>query len=319
MSDGRERSDADIASRAAPDLQWLASRPLTRTPAPHRRGLPQLDRRSGPPLAAHGPRAATGYPRPPPGPGAQALASELRFATLDAAGARASSDAGAAAHPARAISPHPRPWPRWRGQPAPDRRVLVRPAPGLLRALRVGLCRRDACHGWRAGASSPASGLGPEPQDGYLVVRNANAHAWPRSGCPARAGCTDPTAAVAPAASPPADSAPVPGVLGQTQPTAWRALRAWETVNNRWAQWVLNYSRQNQFDLLKEPRLPDPDWTALGQTIAGVILLLTLAPRLDALSSSHKGEAAWGMGQDAVCPSATGLETGWGGGAHARA
>jgi hypothetical protein len=67
-------------------------------------------------------------------------------------------------------------------------------------------------------------------------------------------------------------------VLGQFNPTLWRALRSgWETVNNRWQQLVLNYSRQNQFDLLKQMGFDRPDWTGLGQALAGVILAFTLA------------------------------------------
>ena len=49
---------------------------------------------------------------------------------------------------------------------------------------------------------------------------------------------------------------PAPGLmaqaLGSVSPAFAEQLRtAWEAVNNRWNQWVLNYSRQNQFDLLK--------------------------------------------------------------------
>jgi hypothetical protein len=51
----------------------------------------------------------------------------------------------------------------------------------------------------------------------------------------------------------------------------------WETVNNRWQQLVLNYSRENQFDLLKKIGFERPDWTGLGQAIAGVILVFALS------------------------------------------
>jgi hypothetical protein len=51
----------------------------------------------------------------------------------------------------------------------------------------------------------------------------------------------------------------------------------WETVNNRWQQLVLNYSRQNQFDLLKKLGFESPDWAGLGQALAVVILTLAVA------------------------------------------
>lgn len=123
-------------------------------------------------------------------------------------------------------------------------------------------------------------GWDAEPQDGYLVVRNANAHAWAEFWVEGRGWVrSDPTAAVAP------DRViqglalqPQPGVIGQFNPTLWRALRTgWETVNNRWQQLVLNYSRENQFDLLKQMGFDRPDWTALGQAIAGIIGVLALA------------------------------------------
>lgn len=119
-----------------------------------------------------------------------------------------------------------------------------------------------------------------EPQDGYYVVRNANAHAWAEFWVEGRGWVrSDPTAAVAPnRVIQGLALRPEPGVLGQFNPTLWRALRSgWETVNNRWQQLVLNYSRDNQFDLLKRMGFERTDWTALGQALAGVILVLAVA------------------------------------------
>lgn len=90
---------------------------------------------------------------------------------------------------------------------------------------------------------------------------------------------SDPTAAVAPnRVIQGLALQPQPGVIGQLNPTLWRALRGgWETVNNRWQQLVLNYSRQNQFDLMKQLGIEQPDWAALGRLIASVLLAATLA------------------------------------------
>ncbi|MDR7295265.1 transglutaminase-like putative cysteine protease/uncharacterized membrane protein YhaH (DUF805 family) [Pelomonas aquatica] len=123
-------------------------------------------------------------------------------------------------------------------------------------------------------------GWDADPQDGYLVVRNANAHAWAEYWVDGRGWMrSDPTAAVAPNRVTQGQALqPSPGVFGQLNPTLWRALRnGWETVNNRWQQLVLNYSRQNQFDLLKKLGFERPDWAALGQALAGVILALAIA------------------------------------------
>jgi transglutaminase-like putative cysteine protease len=123
-------------------------------------------------------------------------------------------------------------------------------------------------------------GWDAEPQDGYLVVRNANAHAWAEFWVDGKGWLrSDPTAAVAPnRVSRGQALQPQPGVFGQLNPTLWRAMRnGWETVNNRWQQLVLNYSRQNQFDLLKKLGFESPDWAGLGQALAVVILTLAVA------------------------------------------
>ncbi|MFG6466649.1 transglutaminase TgpA family protein [Roseateles sp. BYS87W] len=139
----------------------------------------------------------------------------------------------------------------------------------LMRAMDVPARIVTGFQGWDA-----------EPQDGYYVVRNANAHAWAEYWVEGTGWVrSDPTAAVAPNRVVQGLALrPEPGVLGQLNPTLWRALRqGWETVNNRWQQLVLNYSRQNQFDLLKQLGFSQPDWTALGQALAGVILAGALA------------------------------------------
>ena len=138
----------------------------------------------------------------------------------------------------------------------------------LMRAMDVPARIVTGFQGWDA-----------DPQDGYLIVRNANAHAWAEYWVEGKGWLrSDPTAAVAPTrVTQGVALRPEPGVLGQLNPTLWRALRnGWETLNNRWQQLVLNYSRQNQFDLLKRLGFSQPDWTALGQALAGVILVLAV-------------------------------------------
>jgi transglutaminase-like putative cysteine protease len=157
----------------------------------------------------------------------------------------------------------------------------------LMRAMGVPARIVTGFQGWDA-----------EPQDGYVVVRNANAHAWAEFWVEGQGWQrADPTAAVAPnRVTQGLALRPAPGaynVLGQLNPTLWRALRGgWETVNNRWQQLVLNYSRQNQFDLLKSIGFSQPDWTALGQAMAGVIFALALVS-LAWLRWSSRPHDAW--------------------------
>jgi hypothetical protein len=58
---------------------------------------------------------------------------------------------------------------------------------------------------------------------------------------------------------------------------AARLRGAWETVNNRWNQWVLNYSRGQQFDLLKNLGFESPSWQDLASTLILVLCTGSLA------------------------------------------
>ena len=125
-------------------------------------------------------------------------------------------------------------------------------------------------------------GADPLLQDGDLIVRQRNAHAWAEIW---QAGIgwirVDPTAAVAPERVQRGRSLqPTPGfvagAMNSINPQLGAQLRgAWETVNNRWNQWVLNYSRGQQFDLLRRLGFQTPDWQDLATTL--ILLLCTAA------------------------------------------
>jgi transglutaminase-like putative cysteine protease len=127
-------------------------------------------------------------------------------------------------------------------------------------------------------------GTDPLPIDGYHVVRQSYAHAWAEYWQEGLGWVrADPTAAVAP------DRilrsrhlAPAPGLvagaLGNMSPALlaqWR--RTWEVANNRWNQWVLNYSRGQQLDLLKNIGFRSPSWEDLSLLLIGVFSSMALA------------------------------------------
>lgn len=131
-------------------------------------------------------------------------------------------------------------------------------------------------------------GADPVLQDGYLVVRNSHAHAWAEYWAEGQGWIrADPTAAVAPERiSFSRQLQPAPGLiggaissaLGTVNPELWLSLRrGWESLNNRWNQWVLNYSKAQQFELMRRLGWSSPDWQALTQAIAGVIVIVALA------------------------------------------
>ncbi len=127
---------------------------------------------------------------------------------------------------------------------------------------------------------------GAEPGliDGYTVVRQSSAHAWAEYW---QAGIgwvrADPTAAVAPERiqgsrrlQPPPGV--VAGALGTVSPALLARLRdGWEAINNRWNQWVLNYSRGQQFDLLERLGWRSPSWEDLALLLTATLSSLALA------------------------------------------
>jgi transglutaminase-like putative cysteine protease len=121
-------------------------------------------------------------------------------------------------------------------------------------------------------------GMDPEPQDGYWIVRQSNAHAWAEYWQAGQGWVrADPTAAVAPervqsgrSLMPPQGL--VAGALSTIDPALAARLReAWETINNRWNQWVLNYSRSQQFDLMRWLGIGAPNWQDLTTLLVGLL------------------------------------------------
>lgn len=121
-----------------------------------------------------------------------------------------------------------------------------------------------------------------EPVDGYVIVRNSHAHAWAEYWQAGKGWVrADPTAAVAPWRITQSRSlAARPGVVASTldavNPRLLAELRrSVEAWGNRWNQWVLNYSRSQQTDLLQRLGFESPRWQDL--VTIGLGLMVTLA------------------------------------------
>lgn len=261
--------------RQRQDLQWQLDRPLTDRVRLQAEAWPDY---------RHGPRTATpaldDFRRLPPGfnPRTLAWARELR-ARPDLAGADARTLAAAllrhVADGGYGYTLEPGPY----GRDAIDEFWLDR---------KLGFCEHFAAAfvvAMRA-MDVPArvvtgyQGSDPVAVDGWWIVRQSNAHAWAEFWQPG-AGWqrADPTAAVAPERVQRGRSLPptpglVAGTIGAVNPALAARLReAWETLNNRWNQAVLNYSRQRQFDLLRALGVESPDW----QDLARALVLLAAA------------------------------------------
>jgi transglutaminase-like putative cysteine protease len=126
-------------------------------------------------------------------------------------------------------------------------------------------------------------GTDAAPVDGFYIVRQSSAHAWAEYWQEGVGWVrADPTAAVAPErVSRSTRLAPQPGLMagaiGSVSPALLAQLRSsWESVNNRWNQWVLNYSRGQQLDLLKNLGFSSPSWEDLALLLIGVLSTLAL-------------------------------------------
>ncbi len=122
------------------------------------------------------------------------------------------------------------------------------------------------------------------PVDGWWTVRHSDAHAWTEAWLDGRGWVRiDPTAAVAPARVGQLQRLrPPPGLfanmVGTVSPGVLLQLRqAWEAVNGRWNQWVLNYTQSKQLDLLRDLGFEAPGWEDLGFLLIGLVVTASLA------------------------------------------
>ena len=120
--------------------------------------------------------------------------------------------------------------------------------------------------------------------DGYWTVRQADAHAWTEVWIEGRGWVrVDPTGAVMPSRIGEYRRLQAPrSALGTAfgtviTPSMYAQMRAvWEAVNNRWNQWVLNYTQERQFNLMKSLGMEAPSWQDLTRLLGGIAGLAAL-------------------------------------------
>ena len=263
----------DFGFTLRPDLQWQASRPLTERV--------RLDARAWL-LYREGPRTAQPSLRDwmqlPPGynPRTLAWATALRREP-------GLEDADAATLAARVLDEIRRGGYGYTLEPGPYGRDAI---DEFWLDRKFGFCEHFAASfvvvmralGVPARIVTGYQGTDPVPLDGYWIVRQSHAHAWAEYWQPGVGWVrADPTAAVAPERirrSRHLEPRPglVAGAFESVSPAlATRLRRGWEALENRWNQWVLNYSRGQQFDLLRRLGVQSPNWADL--TTALVVLL----------------------------------------------
>lgn len=132
------------------------------------------------------------------------------------------------------------------------------------------------------------------PIDGYLVVRQSDAHAWAEVWT-AQDGWirVDPTAVAVPlrvesglaAAVPRTDPLPL---FGRPDLTWLRTLRYnWEALANYWNQWVVGYNTERQRDLLSRLGMPSPSWEKMAMALFWLVGLVVAVFSLWLLRRAH--------------------------------
>ncbi|MGQ0709094.1 MAG: transglutaminase family protein [Rhodoferax sp.] len=123
--------------------------------------------------------------------------------------------------------------------------------------------------------------------DGFLTVRQSDAHAWAEVWTEGLGWeRVDPTSAVAPArigAYQPlqAPAGAVAQAVRTVSPELAARLRAlWDAANNRWNQWVLTYGQSQQLDLLRSLGVQTPGWEDLVYALIAVVVAAASAGAL---------------------------------------
>jgi hypothetical protein len=121
-------------------------------------------------------------------------------------------------------------------------------------------------------------GADKDPVDGWWIVRNSHAHAWAEFWQPGEGWVrADPTSAVAPERIRRSVQLQAPrGIVAQAiervNPALLTEVRAmWERFDNRWNQWILNYSRGKQFGFLEWLGFESPTWAELAYVLVLLI------------------------------------------------
>lgn len=119
--------------------------------------------------------------------------------------------------------------------------------------------------------------------DGFVVVRQSDAHAWTEVWLQGRGWVrVDPTSAVSPGRTGTFQRLAAPrgvfaNAMDTVNPNLSAMLRtAWEAMNNRWNQWILNYTQSRQLNLLRNLGFESPSWEDLSRLLIAIIVLAAM-------------------------------------------
>jgi transglutaminase-like putative cysteine protease len=130
--------------------------------------------------------------------------------------------------------------------------------------------------------------------DGLWTVRQSDAHAWAEVWIEGQGWVrVDPTSAVAPGRTGSLQRLEPPSnvftqAMGAVNPKFVLNLRSlWDAANNRWNQWVLNYTQTQQLNLLRNLGFESPSWQDLVYVLIGLVVLASLGGAVWTLWERH--------------------------------
>ncbi len=119
------------------------------------------------------------------------------------------------------------------------------------------------------------------PMGEYMIVRQADAHAWNEVWLPKRGWYRiDPTAAVAPERIDAGRSAAMFDGIGASwglsapSELLYQLTMTWDALNTKWNEWILAYGPENQGNFMEWLGMEDPDWRKMMLTLVAVLILL---------------------------------------------
>jgi transglutaminase-like putative cysteine protease len=119
------------------------------------------------------------------------------------------------------------------------------------------------------------------PMGAYMIVRQADAHAWTEAWLPGRGWYRiDPTAAVAPERIESGRSgAMFDGIAaswGLSAPSEllYQLTLTWDVINAKWNDWILGYGPENQNKFMEWLGMEEPDWRQMMLTLIAIVTVL---------------------------------------------
>ncbi len=119
------------------------------------------------------------------------------------------------------------------------------------------------------------------PMGDYMIVRQADAHAWTEVWLAGRGWYrVDPTAAVAPERIESGRSAAmfdgIAASWGFTAPSEflYQLTLTWDVLNAKWNDLILGYGPENQGKLMEWLGMEDPDWRQMMLTLVAIVTIL---------------------------------------------